>query len=78
MITSNIENNEVISSDGTKIMNHASYQAEVRSISNAVLAYIVKDAEEAIKANPNSANAGYYMDEIHYVQMELRRREVCA
>jgi hypothetical protein len=35
----------------------------------------MKDCREAIAAMPDGENAGYYMDEIHYCAMELRRRE---
>jgi hypothetical protein len=55
-------------------MNHAVYQAGLKSRSREQLDYIIKDAGEAIRANPESHNVGYYADEIHYASMEIERR----
>lgn len=60
----------------TKQMDHAAYQKKCRKQEIASLRYTIKDATEAIQANPDSPNAGYYQDEIHYALGELRRRGV--
>lgn len=57
-------------------INHAEYQAKVKRMSEAQLAYVIKDATEAIEANPDGPKAGYYADEVHYAAMELKRRGV--
>jgi hypothetical protein len=57
-----------------KQMDHAAYQKRMKKASEASLRYILKDAREAIEAQPFGENAGYYADEIHYAAMELRRR----
>jgi hypothetical protein len=57
-----------------KQMDHAAYQRKCRGLPEASLRYILKDAKEAIDAQPFGENAGYYADEIHYAAMELRRR----
>jgi len=57
-----------------KTMNHAEYQKRLRSRSDAELAFIGRDAQEAVAAMPFGVNAGYYADEINYVGMEQRRR----
>lgn len=59
-----------------KTMNHAAYQKAVRTKSEAELRFIIQDAKEAIQAQPEGINAGYYQDEIHYAAAELRRRTV--
>ena len=58
-----------------KIMNHDEYQKDLKSKSVSALRFIVEDACEAIKAQPDGINAGYYADEIHYAHAELRRRQ---
>ena len=55
-------------------MNHAEYQKNCKAKSEAELRYTIKDAREAIEANPEGHKAGYYQDEIHYCAAELRRR----
>ena len=57
-----------------KKMDHAKYQRELRRKDTASLEFIIKDAREAIEANPEGPNSGYYADEIHYAAAELRRR----
>lgn len=57
-----------------KIMNHAAYQRKCRGMDVASLRFVIKDAQEAIAANPENPNNGYYADEISYCSMELRRR----
>lgn len=57
-----------------KKMDHAAYQKRLKTKSDAELRFIIKDANEALKAMPDGENAGYYADEIHYASMELQRR----
>jgi len=61
-----------------KVMNHADYQKRLKRASDESLRYIMKDAREAIDAQPFGENAGYYADEIHYAAAELRRRGQAA
>jgi hypothetical protein len=57
--------------------DHAAYKAKVRTMSDDALRFTMKDAHEAIKANPDSekAKSGYYADEINYCSDELHRRK---
>lgn len=55
-------------------MNHTEYPKALRSKSEASLRYILKDAQEAMDANPSNPNNGYYADEVCYAAAELRRR----
>lgn len=57
-----------------KTMNHASYPKSLKTKSVESLKYIIKDASEAIKANPENENNGYYQDEINYCCNEINRR----
>lgn len=59
---------------GDKVMDHGKYQKGLKSKSIVELEFIIKDAGEAIAANPDNPNNGYYQDEIHYAAMELRKR----
>lgn len=59
---------------GDKKMDHGKYQRMCRNKSESELRYIIQDASEAIAANPDNPNNGYYTDEIHYACMELKRR----
>ena len=56
-------------------INHIEYPKSLKSKSIESLRFIIKDAKEALKANPNSAKAGYYADEICYAGMELKARQ---
>ena len=58
-----------------KKMNHAEYQKNVKSKSDAELLYIIKDCQESLVANPDTINASYYADEICYCGMELKKRK---
>jgi hypothetical protein len=58
-----------------KQMNHAAYQRKCRTMDVAALMFTIKDAQEAIAANPSNPNNGYYADEVCYCSMELRRRQ---
>lgn len=57
-----------------KIMDHGRYQKDLKKKDESSLRFIMKDAFEAIQANPNNPNNGYYQDEICYAGMELKRR----
>lgn len=57
-----------------KHMDHAAYQATLRTKSMAELRFIAKDAREAMDAQPDGPNAGYYADEVHYAAAEIKRR----
>lgn len=57
-----------------KTMNHTEYQKAMRTKTGAELAWIIKDASEAVRANPDGVNAGYYADEVNYASSELYRR----
>lgn len=56
--------------------DHAGYAEKVKNMSEEQLRFIIKDAQEAIKANPDSPKSkfGYYADEINYCASELHRR----
>ena len=58
-----------------KIMNHAEYQARVRTMSYNELLYTARDARDAAAAYPEGPNAGYYLDEMHYCAAEMHRRD---
>ena len=58
-----------------KTMDHAAYQKSLRTKPEESLRFIIKDANEAIKAQPDGENAGYYADEVSYCCMELARRQ---
>lgn len=58
-------------------IDHAAYQRKVKTLSTASLLFIIKDAGEAIKANPDGPKAGYYADEINYCSDELSKRAGC-
>lgn len=57
-----------------KRIDHTAYPKALRHKSDDALRYILKDAREAIEANPKGENAGYYADEILYAAEELNRR----
>ena len=50
------------------------YQRRLKNLDNSALRHIIKDAKEAERANPTNPNAGFYLDEVSYAAMELRRR----
>ena len=55
-------------------INHKDYLAKVKKLDKVVLEYIIKDATAARNAMPEGYKAGYYEDEIHYCNAELKRR----
>lgn len=57
-------------------VNHAEYQAKVKTQSEAELRFTIADCRAALDALPTCDKAGYYADEIAYASAELRRREV--
>jgi len=59
-----------------KIMNHGEYPKRLKTLPIEALRFIIKDAQEAINAMPDNPNVGYYLDEISYAGMELKRRGV--
>ena len=58
-----------------KTMNHSEYPKTLKTKSIDSLRFIQRDAHEAVVANPNGENAGYYQDEVNYIGDELRRRQ---
>ena len=61
-------------SDGTHVIDHQAYMDYVSGLSDEELSYIRKDAMEAMRANPDGDKAGYYADEVNYVEMEMANR----
>lgn len=59
-----------------KIMNHGKYQKRLRGLDVISLRFIIKDANEAITANPTNPNNSYYADEVIYAAQELRNRGI--
>lgn len=57
-----------------KKMDHAEYQRNLRNKTIPELEFIIRDAKEAAQANPDGPNVGYYLDEVSYCSMELRKR----
>jgi hypothetical protein len=58
-----------------KQINHNEYPKTLKGKSDDSLRYIMKDAAEAMAANPEGSKAGYYADEINYCAMELYSRK---
>ena len=56
-------------------IDHVEYPKRLRSKSEDELRYIVKDAAEAAEAMPDAPQTGYWLDEVNYALMELKRRE---
>lgn len=61
-----------------KTMNHNAYQQKTRTMSAESLRYVIRDCQEAMRANPENPNNSYYADEVCYCGMELRRRGLQA
>ena len=57
-----------------KTMQWAKYTTRIEKLPSIALRFIIKDAQEAIKAMPDGINAGYYADESHVCAGELRKR----
>ena len=58
-----------------KKINHIEYPKRLKKLSIETLLYIMRDAQEAIKANPKNPNCCYYADEICYCSDEMKRRD---
>ncbi len=55
-------------------INHRTYPISLKNKSVDSLRYTMKDAHEAMTANPEGSKAGYYADEINYCANELAHR----
>ena len=62
--------------NGDKKMDHTEYPKKLKRKTEDELRFIRKDAKEAVEANPENPNNGYYQDEVIYASQELRRRGV--
>lgn len=56
-------------------IDHNNYPKTLKTKSMAALLFIIKDCQEAIRANPENPKNGYYQDEICYAGMELKQRQ---
>lgn len=62
-------------SDGrTQAIDHAAYQAWVKTLADEVLFHIIRDARQAEVAMPDGPKAGYYSDEVNYCASEVASR----
>ena len=59
-------------------MNHAAYIEKTKTMCEASLRYVIQDCQQVLEANPDGRKAGYYLDEISYCGMELKRRQDAA
>ncbi len=50
------------------------YAKKVRLMTLGELYYTIKDCKEAMKALPDNPKNGYYADEVHMCNNEIRRR----
>ena len=55
-------------------INHSEYQKNLKKKTAHQLRFALNDCRSAISAYPEGIKAGYYQDEIHYINMELKRR----
>ncbi len=55
-------------------MDHNQYPKQLKNKTEDQLRFIIKDATEAIEANPQNPNNGFYQDEICYCASELHKR----
>lgn len=67
--------NQVTAQMMNKHMDHVAYPESLKTKSDQQLRFIMKDAYEAMKANPDNPNNGYYQDEINYCANEINRRQ---
>lgn len=56
-------------------IDHKNYPKALKTKTIDQLKFIIKDAKEAIAANPEGRKAGYYADEINYAANELYKRK---
>lgn len=64
-----------VDSRGVPAIDHDKYQEWAAQQPDNDLRSIIKDAKEAIEANPDNPKNSYYADEIAYAGMELAKRE---
>ena len=57
-------------------IDHAAYQAKTKTMIEDALRFTIRDAKDAMAANPEGHKAGYYQDEVHYCAMELMERSM--
>ena len=57
-----------------KKMDHVEYPKTLKTKSELELRFIIKDANDAMTANPQNENNSYYADEICYCSNEIYRR----
>lgn len=57
-------------------MDHIQYKAKTHKMSYYQLCYTIKDATEAIAANPTNPKNSTYADEVCYCTDELHRRSL--
>lgn len=57
-----------------KAMSHKKHMKKVKGMTEGELEYVIKDAGEAIAANPTNPKNEHYLDEIFYCRGELQRR----
>ena len=62
-------------SNGTTVINHATYQASLKTKTIAELRYTIQDAKAAMTAMPEGHKSGYYADEVSYCTMEITLRQ---
>lgn len=54
---------------------HSEWMRKVKTMSVDSLRYVIKDCQEAIKANPENPKCGEYQDTICYCSQELAKRK---
>lgn len=54
--------------------DHTNYPKNLKHRTDLELAFMINDCREALAAFPESENAGYYQDEIHYISAEMNHR----
>ncbi len=59
-------------------IDHTEYPRSLKAKSAAALKFIIQDASEAARINPNGDKNGYYLDEVNYAAMELAARAKVA
>ena len=59
--------------ENTGLTNHAALMKYVAKMTPEALAFVRKDASEAVRANPDGRKAGYYQDLVLYCAMRQGR-----
>jgi hypothetical protein len=57
-----------------KVMDHTKYVKALKTKTVQELRFIIKDCAECLACNPDNPNNGFYLDEVSYASMELKRR----